>query len=329
MKFRPPDWSLRQLQYALAVEETGGFRRAAERCLVSQPALSSQLALLEEALGARIFERGSRRILVTASGRILLEQARRVLIAAEELTSAAARLGDPLTASLRVGVIPTLSPYLVPELVGPLRVAFPSLQIIWHEAHTKELRALLESGDLDAAVVALESDLGEVDTEALGQDAFLLAVPPEHPLAARSAAVRLDDLLGETVLLLEDGHCLRDQTLRFCGDKMAAESGVRATSLSTLAQMVAGGAGATVLPRLALASENRHGRLVIRPFTEAPFRTVGLVWRGRSPLRAALRRLAAEMRASLSTLLDAAEPRAAVEPTQAALTGRIRARRVR
>jgi LysR family hydrogen peroxide-inducible transcriptional activator len=306
MKFSPPAWSLRQLQYALAVEETGGFRRAAERCLVSQPALSSQLALLEEALGAPIFERGARRILVTASGRVLLDQARRVLIAAEELSNAAARLGDPLTSSLRVGVIPTLSPYLVPELVGPLRGAFPALQLIWHEAHTKELRALLESGELDAAVVALESDLGDVDTEPLGRDAFLLAVPPEHRLAAPSTPVRLDELLGETVLLLEDGHCLRDQTLRFCGDRLTAESGVRATSLSTLAQMVAGGSGATLLPRLALASENRHGRLVIRPFVEAPFRTVGLVWRDRSPLSSALRKLAAQMRIPLRSLLDTA-----------------------
>jgi LysR family hydrogen peroxide-inducible transcriptional activator len=303
MNFAPTAWSLRQLQYAVAVEEMGGFRRAAERCRVSQPALSAQLALLEEALGAQIFERGARRLLVTAAGRLLLDQAREVLRAAEALSEAAERLGDPLTASLRIGVIPTLSPYLVPELVGPLRQAFPSLRLIWREERTNELRALLEAGELDAALVALESELGDVEAEPLGRDVFLLALPREHPLAAARGLVRLEQLAGQPLLLLEDGHCLRDQTLNFCGHK-AAESGVRATSLSTLAQMVAGGAGITILPRLALAAENRHERLAIRPFIQAPFRTVALVWRSRSPLSAAFRKLAKAMRAALPEALD-------------------------
>ena len=304
MNFAPPDWSLRQLQYAVAVEEMGGFHRAAERCHVSQPALSAQLALLEEALGARLFERGARRVLVTSAGRALLDQAREVLRVAEQLSATAARLGNPLTSSIRVGVIPTLSPYLVPELVGPLREAFPSLRLIWREERTNELRTLLQSGEIDAALVALETDLGDIQAEPLGRDSFLLALPPEHPLAAVAGPIKVAELAGETVLLLDDGHCLREQALRFCGHKLGAESEVRATSLSTLAQMVAGGAGTTILPRLALAAENRHGRLVIRPFVEAPFRTVGLVWRSSSPFSSALRKLAQEMREALPASLD-------------------------
>lgn len=307
MNFAPPPWSLRQIQYAIAVEEMGGFSRAAERCHVSQPALSAQLALLEGSLGARIFERGARRVLITPAGRVLLDHARSVLRAVEQLGEAATRLGDPLTSSIRVGVIPTLAPYLVPELVGPMHKAFPGLRLIWREERTQELRSLLQMGEIDAALVALETDLGDVESAALGRDAFFLAVPPEHPLASGTGPVQLAQLAGETVLLLEDGHCLRDQTLRFCGSKLGAESNVRATSLSTLAQMVAGGIGTTLLPQLSLATENRHERLVIRPFAEAPFRTVGLVWRSRSPFSSALRKLAEKMRDALPASLERPE----------------------
>jgi LysR family hydrogen peroxide-inducible transcriptional activator len=295
--------TLRQAQYAVAVADLRSFRRAAELCRVSQPALSSQLAALEEALGTRLFERDRRRVLPTPAGTELLARLRRLLVEADDVVDAARRLADPTTGSLRLGILPTIAPYLLPDAVPVLRRGFPRLSLAWIEERTAGLVSSLRAGDLDGAVVALESDVGGLERAEIGRDEFVLAVPRGHSLAVSTDPVAAAELDGERVLLLEDGHCFRDQALAFCSRAGAEELGFRATSLSTLAQMAAGGGGITLLPRLSVPIENRRGALVVRPFAApAPARTLALVWRPRSPLAAGLRPVADALREAFHRL---------------------------
>ena len=297
--FAPHPLTLRQLQYAVAVADARSFRRAAELCHVSQPSLSAQLAQLEDVLGTRLFERERRPVLPTPAGEQIVERARRLLVDTDDLVSAAKQLGDPLSGSLRIGVIPTISPYLLPEIVPSLRRQHPHLTALWVEDKTETLVASLAEGKLDAALLALEANLGVLEHEVIARDPFVLATPAGHPLAAGRGPARLADLSGATVLLLDDGHCLRDQALSYCSRARAHEADFRATSLSTLAQMVSAGAGVTLLPRLALPTENRRGKLAVRRFADpAPHRTLALAWRKSSPLGPALRRLAGTIRAA-------------------------------
>ena len=290
------DLSLRQLQYVVAIADTLGFRKAAERCHVSQPSLSAQVAELEETLGVKLFERDRRRVLVTAAGADLVARARRVLSEAGDLVEAAVRLGDPLAGRLRLGVIPTIAPYLLPEAVPAVMARFPRLKPFFREDKTEVLVASLEEGKLDAAVLALEADLGELAHAVIAVDPFVLAAPKKHALAKRRT-ITAADLEDETVLLLDDGHCLRGQALSYCASARANEASFRATSLSTLAQMVSSGAGVTLLPALSVPIENRRGQLAIRPFAApGPSRTVALVWRRSSPMVKALKELAAVLR---------------------------------
>jgi LysR family hydrogen peroxide-inducible transcriptional activator len=187
-------------------------------------------------------------------------------------------------------VIPTVAPYLLPEITLPLRADFPSLKLIWSEEKTPQLVAKIASGELDGGVLALESDLGDLEYESVGRDAFFLAVPTGHRLAKKGKPAQPDDLEGETVLLLDDGHCFRDQALEVCSRVGAEEASMRATSMSTLAQMAAGGAGITLLPQISIATENRARSLVVRPFgPRGPARTLVVAWRRTSPVIAALR----------------------------------------
>lgn len=293
MKRAPHPFSLRQLQYALALREQLSFRRAAELCRVSQPALSAQLAELEEGLGVRLFERDKKRVLPTSAGLALLERAATIVLEADNLVEAARRAADPLAGTLRLGVIPTVSPYLLPSLTPRLRAKLPRLRLSWLEEKTETLVALLESGGLDGALVALESELGDLAHEVIAKDPFVLVTPTSHPLARGGKLVETAELSGQSVLLLEDGHCFRDQALAFCARAKAEELEFRATSLSTLVQMVAGGAGVTLLPSLALATETKRARLKIRRFASPPARTLALVFRRSSPVSAALLQVAA------------------------------------
>jgi LysR family hydrogen peroxide-inducible transcriptional activator len=297
MRFGSHAFTLRQLQYVVAVAEDLSFHRAAERCHVSQPSLSAQLAQVEEALGVRIFERDRRRVLVTAAGREIVERARRMLMEADDLVDAGKRGSDPLTGTLRIGVIPTIAPYLLPTVAPKLRATFPRLTVAWREDKTEDLIAALEAGALDAALLALEADIGDVEHEVIAEDAFVLAAPADHPLMASASPVRLSQLRGADVLLLDDGHCFRDQALEVCSVARAHEREFRATSLATLVQMVAGGAGVTLLPALSVATEAKRAGLRVRPIASpAAHRTIGLVWRKRTPLARALRELAAVVR---------------------------------
>lgn len=308
----PHPFTLRQLQYAVAVAESLSFRRAAERCRVSQPSLSAQLQQMEAVLGVRLFERDRRRVLVTAAGKELVERARRVLLDADDMVIAARRASDPLAGTLRIGVLPTISPYLLPSATPALRAAFPRLTAIWIEDKTFALVQALQAGALDAALVALEANIGDVEHAVVAVDPFVLAARPDDPLGAKSSPAKLSELRGANVLLLDDGHCLRDQALAVCANAKARELEFRATSLPTLAQMVAGGAGVTLLPRLAVATEVSRAHLRVRAFAEpAPHRTVALAWRKRSPLAAALRQVAATIRSAYPSPVELGRPKSA------------------
>lgn len=310
MSFAPHPFSLRQLQYVVALAETLSFRRAADRCHVSQPALSAQLAQLEEVLGVRLFERDRKRVLVTPAGKELVARCRQLLRLADDLIEVARNASDPLGGTLRIGVIPTISPYLLPCVAPALRAEYPRLTVLWVEDKTEVLSRSLAHGELDAAVLALEAEIGDVESELIAKDNFWLATPVGDPLGKRGAPAKLEELEGSRVLLLDDGHCFREQALAVCAGARAEELEFRATSLSTLAQMVAGGAGVTLLPALALPTEARRADLVTRPLAApAPHRTIALVWRKNSPLATPLR--------SVAKTLRKAYPQAKPPPTPA------------
>lgn len=297
MNFAPHDFSLRQLQYACAVAELSSFRRAAELCHVSQPSLSAQLAQMETALGVRLFERDRRRVLMTEAGREVIARARHVLSGADDLVEVARQAGDPLGGQLRVGVIPTLSPYLLPSIAPALSSAYPRLRLRWVEDKTDVLVRDLAAGNLDAALLALEAEIGDLEQEVVATDAFVLATSLDDPLGAKTAPVEPNELSGTGVLLLDDGHCFRAQALAICSNANARELEFRATSLSTLTQMVAGGAGVTLLPELAVPTETSRAALRVRPFgAPVPHRTIALVWRKRAPFADALRQVANTVR---------------------------------
>lgn len=273
--------TVRQLECVVAVADHLNFRRAAEACYITQPALSVHVAQLETFLGVRLFERDRRRVLITAEGERLVGHARRSLEEIDGFVDAARLLDRPLSGRLRLGVIPTVAPYVLPVALPAVRRRYPDLRLLLREARTGTLVDLLGQGELDLLLLALEADLGEPTVRPLYRDPFLLAVPKEHPLAGRRS-VKESDLASEEILLLEDGHCLRDQALSLCAAGGARELGdFRASSLNTLVQMVANGIGATLLPAMSIQAEiHRRDRIRTVPLVKrAPSRTIGLAWR--------------------------------------------------
>jgi LysR family hydrogen peroxide-inducible transcriptional activator len=297
MEFAPHPFSLRQLQYVTAVAQELSFRRAAARCHVSQPSLSTQLTQVEEALGVRLFERDRKRVLVTASGRDFVERAARLLRDADELVRSAERATDPFSGTLRLGVLPTISPYLIPNLTSRLRNVFPRLRILWNEETTEALLEKLEDGRLEGAVLALEADIGHVEREIIGTDRFVLVTRPEHPLAASTSPASTAELRNEEVLLLTEGHCFREQALELCDTARAKEGEFRATSLVTLVQMVSSNGGVTLIPSIAVDLEAKRAGLHVRPLASSSAqRTLALVWRKGTAIDDALRAIAKVMR---------------------------------
>ncbi len=297
----PLPCSLRQLQYVVAVADLGGFGRAAIRCRVSQPSLSAQVAQAEAALGVRLFERNRRGVRLSPGGVALVERARQVLVAARDLADAARQQADPFRGRVRVGVLPTVCPYLLPEISPVLRQAYPDLSIQWTEDKTAALASRLHEGTLDGAIVALDARAGDLESIEIGRDPFVLAAAPGHPLLRSKRPIDPDELEEAQVLLLEDGHCLRDQALAICANAGATEVGYQATSLATLVQMVGASGGVTLLPTMALAVENRRSQLGIRPFVRpVPGRTLALVWRRGSALKATLEAVGRTLRSALS-----------------------------
>ncbi len=293
MKLHTLPITLRQLQYVCAVAQELSFSRAAVRCGVSQPSLSAQIAEVERMLDVTLFERSRRGVLITPAGQDLVGRARMVLLAAEDLLEAARQHTDPLTGPLRLGIIPTLAPYMLPDIDPALRKTFKALEPRWIENKTEVLVEMLRQGELDAALLALEADLGALEHAAIGMDEFVVAACPDHPLGQTSAPVDPDALRQHRVMLLDDGHCFRDQALDVCGLVGAGEHGFRATSLTTLVQMTAAGQCVTILPNMAVEIENRRQQLTVRRFSSpAPRRTIVLAWRPGSPSTEALQQLA-------------------------------------
>jgi LysR family transcriptional regulator, hydrogen peroxide-inducible genes activator len=309
--------TLQDLRYLVALAETRHFARAAEACHVSQPTLSTQIKKLEDELGVVLFERTNRRVAPTASGREIVTQARIVLEEIAKLQQLAQQGHDPMVGSLRLGTIPTLGPYLLPHLIPQLREAYPELRLYVREELTANLLGQLRTGSLDVLLLSLPIDSDGFEIVPLFREPFVLALPAEQPLT-RKRQVREADLVHEHLLLLEDGHCLRDQALAVCGFPPQGEREVfRASSLETLRQMVASGVGCTLLPALAAATSSLSAPLIVfRPFAPpVPSRTIGLVWRRSFPRLATVQALAQLIRAQLPPGVHAiTNPSAAVLP---------------
>jgi LysR family hydrogen peroxide-inducible transcriptional activator len=293
--------NLRDLRYLIAVAEQRHFGRAAEACAVSQPTLSAQVKKLEAYLGVTLIERGGKTVAATPMGEEVVALARLAVEQADAIVELARSRRDPLAGPLRLGIIPTLGPYLLPWVMAPLAKRFPELALVVHEDLTDNLVAGLRSHSLDAALLALPIEAGDLECRPLFDEPFWLATPPGHPLAA-AKTIRERDLLDANLLLLAEGHCLRDQALAVCGlgdrrpasSRPGATSGdLRATSLETLRQMVAAGYGCTLLPALAVQT-GRHGTTTLdtRPLDLPDAkRRIGLLYRKSFPRRQGLERL--------------------------------------
>jgi LysR family hydrogen peroxide-inducible transcriptional activator len=277
--------TLRQLQYLRALHQHGHFGRAAEACLVTQSTLSAGLAELEDLLGVQLVERTKRRVLFTPLGEDVARRAGDLLRDAESIVALARAAAEPLSGPLRFGVIPTVAPFLLPHLVLPCKQRFPLLQLYLQEVQTAPLIAQLLEGNLDLGLLALPYPAPGIRTQAIGRDPFYLACREDHPLAKRSE-VTIGDLPLQELLLLEEGHCLRDHVLNVCrlaeGPRREA---VRGTSLSTVVQMTAAGLGITLVPRLAVQAGIAAGLgLVTRPLEDAGTgRELAVAWRASSP----------------------------------------------
>ncbi len=297
------DFSLRQIQYAVAVADLKSFRRAAERCHVSQPALSSQVAEIEAALGVRLFERDRRGVMITTAGTELIERMRRVLVETDDLSRAARGFVDPLAGTLRIGVIPTIGPYLLPAAAAALRRELPRLALAWLEDKTEALVRRVRLGKLDGALLALESDIGDLSYETIRQDPFVLAIPRDHRLGSSSTPVPFSRLRGEHILLLDEGHCFRDQVIELCRGRGIEEHGFRATSLPTLVQMACANMGITLLPLISVATETLRSDLVTRPIARPePYRTIVLAWRRQFALSEAMRKIARTVQSAIQDI---------------------------
>src|SRR5580658_5762504 len=277
--------NLRDLRYVLAIAEHGHFGRAAKACGISQPTLSVQIRKLEELLGVALFERSSKMVAPTAVCERLIGHARAAVAEAEAVLAVARTLRDPLAGRFRLGIIPTLAPYLLPLVFAPLRAALPALEVEPWEDQTISLLERLRAHELDAALLATEVDGADLASMTLFAEPFLAALPPEHPLAGR--AVVAEEELARDILVLADGHCLRDQTLAACGHSGALGGALRASSLSTLLNMVAAGYGTTLIPGLAAGAAEDAG-IVLRPLAARAGRTVRIAWRVHFPRRAAV-----------------------------------------
>lgn len=305
--------TLRDLQYVVAVAQHAHFGKAAKACHVSQPALSGQIKKIEEYLGVALFERSQRGVAVTEVGQAVVQQARIVLEEAEKILNAARSTHEPLSGAFRLGAIATLGPYLVPHLLGPLRTTFPKLELILREGLTEGLLEELRAGQLDAVLAARTFPEEGLHVLPLFNEPFLVAVPHDHPLR-RKETVKLTDLKAADMVLLEDGHCLREQTIAICPpNRRGSIKDMHVTSLETLRHLVASGAGYTLMPMLAVNEDRRLKNLVAYRKLEGrnTGRTIVLVCRDRFPRKREVEILAAFIRAHL--------PRGSVEKTTLAV----------
>ncbi|KAF2991739.1 hydrogen peroxide-inducible genes activator [Methylocystis sp. MJC1] len=289
--------TLRQLKFFVAVVDRLHFGKAAEACFVGQSALSAAIQELEETLGVALLERTRRSVVPTTIGLEIATRARALLRDAEDIVDIAAGAQDPTSGPLRLGVIPTIGPFLIPEVMPRLRAAFPGLRVYLREEQTKPILAQLESGQLDVAVIALPYQVEDVETLEIAEDPFFMVCPRGHRLDGRASACA-SDLEQEELLLLEDGHCMRDHALAVCALAGARRNiAFQGTSLQTLAQMVAGGLGITLAPRLAIEAGLLRGLDVcVAPIEgDRPARRIALAWRRTSWRKETFRLLAASL----------------------------------
>jgi LysR family hydrogen peroxide-inducible transcriptional activator len=273
--------NLKDLKYLVALADTGHFGKAAERTFVSQPTLSAQLKKLEEYLGVKLVERQPKNIQLTDVGREVVTRARRMLDDGDEIVALARNNTDPLSGRLKMALIPTIGPYLLPRVMLKLRKALPNLNLMLYEHQTEALLKRLRDGEIDVGILALPVMQDGLETRTLYEEDFTVALPHNHPLTDK-ATIKVQDLKGHTLLLLEDGHCLRDQALEVCSRVDVREADdFRATSLETLRQMVVAGLGITLLPELAVQAPfgSQRGMATRRFANPAPSRKVGAVWR--------------------------------------------------
>lgn len=278
--------NLRALEYLVSLADLRHFSKAAEACHVSQPTLSTQIRKLEEELGVQLVERSPRKVMLTPVGEDIADRARMVLGEIQEIRSISQRSRDPGTGALRIGIFPTLAPYLLPHVIPGIRRQYPRLTLHLYEEKTEDILEMLSQGRLDAGLLALPVPDGRFRVKTLFEEAFVLAASASHPLSQRET-IGMDDLKGQELLLLEDGHCLRDQALEVCQLAGAAEKlDFHASSMETLRQMVAANTGITLMPTLAIKPPVAHtDNLVTVPFREpGPKRTIAMVWRRTSAL---------------------------------------------
>jgi LysR family hydrogen peroxide-inducible transcriptional activator len=299
--------TLKQLRYLAALARHGHFGRAAEACAITQPALSMQIRDLEQFLGVTLVERRPGDVMLTEIGREIARRGEDVLTSARDLVDFARHRANPLTGRLTLGIIPSLAPYLLPRILPALQAQFPELQLELRETQTRQLVDEIKSGVLDAAMLALPLGESDIDTLELFDDLFLLAVPASDPRPCdRRVAAR--DIDQSRLILLEDGHCLRDQALAFCATiprgPAPGATGMTfgASSLTTVMQMVAGGYGVTLVPQIAAEVEARDDRVKFLRLEEPqPGRSIGLAFRRTSPRKADFAALGHVVRASVAT----------------------------
>ena len=286
--------NLRALQYFVKLSDLRHFSKAAEACFVSQPTLSTQVRKLEEELGVQLVERSPRKIMLTPVGEEIAERARLVLSDVDQIRAVARRAGDPADGNLRLGLFPTLAPYLLPHVIPTIRMQYPKLKLQLAEEKTEDILKMLQQGELDAALLALPINDDGLDMEILFEEPFVLALPGAHPLV-KKARISLNDLNGSELLLLDEGHCLREHALEVCALAGAHERvDFHATSMETLRQMVAANVGITLMPLLSVKPPiAQTSNLITKRFASpAPSRTIAMVWRNSSALSDFLRELA-------------------------------------
>ena len=287
--------NFRALQYFVTLADLRHFSRAADACFVSQPTLSTQIKKLEQELGVQLVERAPRKVMLTPVGQEVAERARSVLRDLEQIKALTRRAIDPTAGTLRLGLFPTLAPYLLPHVVPQLRNRYPQLQLQLFEEKTADILTMLQQGKLDAGILAQPIDDESLHSEELFTEPFLAAMPEHHPLARRNR-IHMEDLRGEELLLLEDGHCLRDQALEVCQLAGAHEKvDFHATSIETLRHMVAANVGITLMPVLAVKPPiSPTGNLVLRQFAGIPpSRQLAMFWRKSSALGDFIREISA------------------------------------
>ena len=293
--------TLQELKYLVALADHGHFGRAAEACFITQSTLSTQIKKLEDFLGVTLFDRSLKRVTPTPIGQEILQAARSIVEESERIRELAKHAQDPMARTIHLGVIPTLGPYYLPHALTLVHKKHPDLRLLLREEMTPRILEHLANGKLDAGLLALPVNDDSLRVEPLFYEPFLAALPAGHPLTKRDA-LKVSDIINEKLLLLDEGHCLRDQALDVCGSGSRGREEVRATSLETLRQMVAMGLGLTLLPALAVDAGPRVSKkaVEIRPFkSPPPGRTIALVWRRRAPFPETFEQLAQTLKNAL------------------------------